>query len=596
MLSSGYAQEQRHTYFDIAKTQIKESYVVKSPTSSVLHGNYESFYENGNKKSQGQFTENISSGIWTYYYSNDNVKMRGEVKNGSSAGYWEYFYESGKPSMAGNIQDGKRNGPWSLYFVNGMKKSEGDFQLGEKTGVWKYYHESGIVKAHEINHADSSFYAEFYANGNVKMEGRNVNELREGKWTFYYEDGTKEAFGFYRRNKKFGPWSYFNEFGRLSAQGSYINEQTDGIWTYFHENGNVSSQGKFYKDERDGEWKLFYEDGAIKGDGYFELGSGQYQEYYQNGQPKLKGQIVNGMNQGKWQYFYENGKLEGECIFKNGDGDYVGYFSKGPVNMKGKIKDDKKIGIWTLYEIDGEIAGYYRPFYEDGAETFWLAEQSVEQKALVQQRKLKSGSYQFKSRRLPYFDSKVNEYQAFIVNYNPIAPVAGLLPIGFEHYIEERLGHELLYHFMRDPFLQNHQNLKIATQYSRGHSIALVQKFYHREQKYGLPYFGHEARYTNRNYYANDLIDSVRSTTNGTIEQKFEYSVFIGSRYMKNSKEGGFTLDFRVGAGAGYRQTDFYLPTSDLLMNTFDSINDNKFSYAIRFSLNFGYAFNLTGR
>lgn len=590
-------QQLMHTYYDIEGEPLKEEYRINS--SGQFNGEYTSFYENGNMKSKGQFSHNKSVGEWSYYFSSGELRMRGEVENGKNVGVWEYFYESGGKKMEGEIVNGKRTGLWVIYYTNGSKQSEGYFDGNTRVGTWKYYAESGGLKATEEIMEDHSVYTEYYITGERKALGKNFDGKKIGEWNYFYEDGSLEAKGNYREGKKFGGWKYYTESGSIKAEGEYINDLADGIWIYYYESGQVRSKGKLYKGQKDGSWSLFYADGKLKGEADYQLGDGMYKEYYKSGALKVEGKVVNGRNQGLWRYLYESGFVEGECNFRNGEGDFKGYYPPatkkevkegllGSIKMKGVIRDNKKVGIWELYEPNGDLAGYYKPYYEGENEGFSLADDTEEQQALsAQKRQVRIGSYSYKNSKSRYFNSKINEHRAYIIDYNPIAVFYNIFPVGVEYYMEQRLGYELIGQFIRGPFLSDFTTLEDGINYYQGFSASIRQKFYQKETEVGVPYFAHELRYT----YLQHATNISGESTIGAIESRYEYAILVGFRYFKNRQDNGFTVDVFLGAGAGYRDFESVYETFSNINNPFSNLNSNALSLSLRAGFHLGYSF-----
>lgn len=581
-----------YSYYDESKSVIKEEFTLRSDNSKILQGPYIAYYENGVIRIEGNYVNNLAHGEWRFYFQSGRLKMKGKVINGNNTGPWEYYHEDGNVSMRGTFNKNLRIGRWKTYYPNGFIKTDGIYSDGIKTGLWKYYNEAGGKYAQSSYIEGIGTYEEFFPNGTVKMKGKIQDGERVGSWTFYFEDGNIKSSGEFMDGKQQGIWKFYDQIGNLVSEGPYIGGKMHGEWVEYYENGNIKAQGDILDDQKNGDWKMFFEDGSVKGEGNFLLGTGDYIEYYKSGNVKVKGRVVSGKNNGKWEFFYENGKLEGECIFNRGKGEYVGYYTTGDVKMRGTIEDDTKIGIWELYNMDGTIAGYYKPYYEDGNTTFWIVKDS-NNRTVVTTRGRKAGSYKYKAKKGRYFKGKINEYRAFIVGYNPLAPILNSFPLGLEYYMQERLGYEVLVNFLRDPFFRSHSSMDPGETYSSGFSAALRQKFYNKEKKIGTPYFGHEFRYTNLTHGSNveDINDPLSTTKVTQSENKYEYSLFVGSRYWKSQMEGGFTVDGYIGFGVGYRnkQPDYSTPNPEYDA-LFEDLPDSNFSYAIRLGLNLGFA------
>ncbi len=589
-ISLGQEQEmgtELKNYYDQNDAHIHEIFYVKDTNYMELEGPYKSYYFSGGLKSEGYYKENEPVRNWRYYYENGNLKMTGELKNNSNYGPWIYYFENSNKSMEGELFGGKREGKWKFYFENGQLKSDGSFSKGIRDGNWNYYYESGELKA-KINYKDGrGIYQEFHTTGELKMEGLNVDGKSDSLWHFYYENGSIKAEGNYKSGKKNGPWKYYYLNGMKSAEGIYAEGVTFGNWKYYYEDGNISSEGLEKEGQKEGYWKLYYRSGAVKGDGVFISGNGQYKEYYSNGKLKVEGYIQKGKNHGSWYYYYEDGSLEGKANFIEGTGDYLGYYDNGAIKVEGRIEDDRKVGRWKLYEKDGTLAGYYKPIYEENSPQF-----SVNDPPVLEKGPYEKPEYKFKSTRVKYFTPKINEYRAFVVGTNPVLSIAGFLPFALEYYYQERLGYELIFSFIRNPFFTSDVNVKVGDLYKRGYSIALRQKFYENNKKHGMFYFGHELYYTSLNHFVN-IVDSTSTNLSRLSfradEEKFEYGFFLGSRFITEAGQGGFTLDLFVGLDVGYRnfnEDPGNIPEASTL---FDDLNRSTVSTQFRFGANIGF-------
>jgi len=97
-----YAQlDNVHTYYDLSKKHIKENYYVLRKNTQVRDSLYISYFQNGEKKSQGSYRKNKAEGLWQFFYENGNLKMEGEMLAGEKNGVWLYYYENGSISMEG---------------------------------------------------------------------------------------------------------------------------------------------------------------------------------------------------------------------------------------------------------------------------------------------------------------------------------------------------------------------------------------------------------------------------------------------------------------------------------------------------------------
>ena len=579
------AQIERYTWHDEEKNKIKEVYHVRDTFANILEGTYLSYHINGRMESRGHFSNNETVGKWEFYYETGNLKMAGNLKPGSNDGYWEYYFENGKKSMEGEITGKRRRGEWKIYYESGELKEQGSFKDNKREGIWIGFYEDGNKKSETNYTYGNGNSTEFYASGEKRARGPKSDARNVGLWRFFYKDGSLEAEGHYQNGKKTGDWKYYHKNGQLSAAGRFLSGEADGAWLYYHENGQVSTKGEFIEGRKSGYWGLFNDDGSVKGETQYENGKGVYREFYPGGNVKVQGMITEEKNQGKWKYYYEDGKLEGECNFIDGRGEYFGYYPDGTLQTKGIIDNGQKVGRWELYRNDGTLSGYYKPIYNQA--NIQLAR--APQPRIV--REYGVADYRFRGKKFKYFDPKINEFHGVIVQGNPFFSFLGRVPFGVEFYLQERLGHEFEFEGIRDPFYMSDDDVAKDEVFERGYALAMKQKFYNPDDKYGLWYFGHEVRFTNLNHFANVNTPSspeslVRASAS---ERKLEYSVMLGYRLMQNTTDKGFTVDGFLSVGTGYR----YFDVDDGFDQVFDELNQGNISFAFNFGVNIGYTFAL---
>jgi antitoxin component YwqK of YwqJK toxin-antitoxin module len=597
------AQQEVTLYYDSGKSLPRETFTVLSADPSVLNGPYKAFFTDGSLRIKGSYQMGEASGFWEYYYENGHPKMRGTLRNNANHGLWEYFYENGHLQMRGAVYDSVRQGPWKFFFEDGEVRSEGYFDDGEKNGIWKYYYEDGSLKAEENHLGDTVQYTEYYISGAVKLEGQKYRGESTGSWASFYEDGSLRSEGQYEDGRRNGLWKFYHENGRLSSEGDFLDGSSVGKWTYYHENGNISAEGAEQEGVKEGYWKLYHEDGDFKGEAVFNEGEGTYREFYDDDALKVKGYIVDGKNQGKWLYFYPDGKLEGEAVFNRGKGTYVGYYRDGSLKMKGAIEDGERTGVWELYKQDGKLAGYYKSIYEDNKPVF-RALRSDDDKAVREKGSKNSlnPDYMYRKKTLRYFKPRVNELRSVIVGINPLGLLMNRLPLSVEYYMQERLGYELEIGLQRDPFFHAGQQIAHGNVYTRGGFVSLKQKFYHRDTRSGMFYFGHRLGFDY--LYHNTNLDSPAEVLREVIarEQRLSYALLLGTRLIKDAdmvntritkeqRAGGLTFDLSFGIGIGYRFFEKSYDNNPRYDQMLQQVEQSKLIFPVFLGATVGYAF-----
>jgi len=66
-------------------------------------------------------------------------------------GVWVSLYENGQKRTEGNYQNGRREGLWVEWYSNGQKRAEGNYRNGEEEGLWTTWTIKGMV-ASKINY------------------------------------------------------------------------------------------------------------------------------------------------------------------------------------------------------------------------------------------------------------------------------------------------------------------------------------------------------------------------------------------------------------------------------------------------------------
>ena len=166
------------------------------------------------------------------------------------------------------------------------------------------------------------------------------------------------------------------------------------------------------------------------------------------------------------------------------------------------------------------LRGYYKTYYEDNKPVFRVIE---DKSTPLDTTKVayEKPEYLFKKKRIRYFRPQVNEFRGIIIGINPVSMAFGSIPITFEYYFQERLGYELQYSIIRDPFFTSDNNVKINNVYDRGYSLAIRQKLYSPDRRWGMLYFGHEFRFSTVDYFSNivDSLSIVNSSVIGASEK-----------------------------------------------------------------------------
>ena len=113
---------------------------------------YESWYENGKKKSEENYNglsnrkspngKKCLDGVGIFYFSPVSCHYD-FIRDGE----YQEWYENGKMKELGNYKSGKQDGLWKSWYKNGKLQEMGTYKAGYKDGVWKTWNENGKLES-----------------------------------------------------------------------------------------------------------------------------------------------------------------------------------------------------------------------------------------------------------------------------------------------------------------------------------------------------------------------------------------------------------------------------------------------------------------
>lgn len=178
-------QEDRDAFLQPVYTiDIEATAAALQPVGTVLSVSW--WYENGQKRVQGQFQERGGSAVgrWMIWHPNGQLLLEAEFTEedaqsygGEPVGVWRAWYANGQPFMRGEY------GRTDVYGV-------------VPTGVWTWWHENGMLRrqggyAETPSSRKNGGWTDWHANGQMAREGYYVDGLRDGLWTWWHDNGVK---------------------------------------------------------------------------------------------------------------------------------------------------------------------------------------------------------------------------------------------------------------------------------------------------------------------------------------------------------------------------------------------------------------------
>jgi uncharacterized protein len=174
-------------------------YTSKKLESTSREGMFITYYSNGQKASEGEYSKGKAEGPWTFWFKDGQKRSSGKYENGDRQGEWEFLHRNGALKSKPTFLDGEKNGPSIFYYDNGDKEEEYNYSKGKRNGE----------------------FVEYYKGNKPRQKGKFVKDSLEGVYEEYWENGNLSAKGEYSDNKKNGLWEFFHNNGKKSCEVEY---------------------------------------------------------------------------------------------------------------------------------------------------------------------------------------------------------------------------------------------------------------------------------------------------------------------------------------------------------------------------------------
>ncbi len=86
------------------------------------------------------------------FYENGQKRLEGEYKDKMRHGYWQYWYDNGSKWSEGYFKEGRRDGIGKTYHDNGQLYVDGTYKDDIRVEAWRFYDRNGVLLK-EIDYA-----------------------------------------------------------------------------------------------------------------------------------------------------------------------------------------------------------------------------------------------------------------------------------------------------------------------------------------------------------------------------------------------------------------------------------------------------------
>lgn len=196
----------------------------KSGKQMVTNGNgiLNEFYASGNLKEVIKIVDGKNTGVWKTLYENGNRKEEGEFKNDV-----RHIMFTWSPEGDAELVDG--NGEYSFYADDHITVLErGELKNGLREGFWTKFYETGtdtLQTATFTNGKMSGHYKLFFPGSVIQAEGEFFDEKRQGEWIWYFDSGMIESTVTFSDNKKIGDQTFFSQSGTAVKKEVYADDK-----------------------------------------------------------------------------------------------------------------------------------------------------------------------------------------------------------------------------------------------------------------------------------------------------------------------------------------------------------------------------------
>ena len=116
-------------------------------TNGLRHGEHTTFTSDGSKSSVWHYDHDKANGLWTQYFPSGKVQIQCEYSNYARIGDRVWYYEDGSKQSTEYYENGKLNGLLTVYFPSGKIKSQCQYSNSTRVGIEIKYNEDGTTNS-----------------------------------------------------------------------------------------------------------------------------------------------------------------------------------------------------------------------------------------------------------------------------------------------------------------------------------------------------------------------------------------------------------------------------------------------------------------
>lgn len=139
------SNEYRVRLFHPDTKQKLAEYLYETEDYKIKNGPSQEWYENGNLRSKGNYSQNLKTNLWHHYNYDGTIAEEGYYRNDKKIGLWKY-YKNGSVESSYTYRDNKRHGRFAIYNIKGDITNQGEYKNDQKYTETNSIVEEKIIK------------------------------------------------------------------------------------------------------------------------------------------------------------------------------------------------------------------------------------------------------------------------------------------------------------------------------------------------------------------------------------------------------------------------------------------------------------------
>lgn len=218
----------------------------------------------------GLGTESVESlpksGVINAYIADGQLHYNASVKNYRFHGNWSSWYANGNTCDAGKLVNGLPDGEWKVWYSNGQLKHIRTYHADK----WHRVRED-LQRNHPRfkSYAITSLYsyntqlAKQYLTATYSFNNTNTNTAAHWLQRVTSNTSSNDYLPVFNKCLQHGLYMNFTEAGLIKDSGYYVNGLRHGVWTHTDSN-NITLKGFYNHGKKTGEWKEFNSKGHLQ--------------------------------------------------------------------------------------------------------------------------------------------------------------------------------------------------------------------------------------------------------------------------------------------------------------------------------------------